>query len=256
MASIKEMTTNITKLDKFDGGNFQRWQKKMHFLLTTLKVVYVWTTPQPKEREDETLEEEQRSRAKWENDEYIYRGHILNGMSNALFDTYQTVESAKDLWDQLEARYMREDATIYLVSTIIDKLALGWKEFKHSLKHKKEDLSLEELANHLRVEEEFRKQEENKNQSVNVIVEEGQSSHGKGKYSGKGKGKYKYNAKGTKRKWDFDPDQKTKGPCWIYKGPHLKADGPKRRGPGNSRTGQMVLRKMLLLLVAMKTSLP
>ncbi|KAL9235816.1 hypothetical protein vseg_010550 [Gypsophila vaccaria] len=110
MASVKEMTTNIMKLDMFDGGNFRRWQKKMHFLLSTLKVVYVLTTLQPKEKEDESLKE-RRSRAKWENDEYICRGHILNCISDALFDEYLTVKSAKDLWDQLEASYMREDAT-------------------------------------------------------------------------------------------------------------------------------------------------
>jgi len=32
-------------------------------------------------------------------------------MSNPLFDTYQAVPYAKELWDLLEARYMKEDAT-------------------------------------------------------------------------------------------------------------------------------------------------
>ncbi|GJX88993.1 hypothetical protein Tco_0341007 [Tanacetum coccineum] len=30
----------VGKLDKFEGSDFRRWQKKMHFLLTTLKVAY------------------------------------------------------------------------------------------------------------------------------------------------------------------------------------------------------------------------
>ena len=55
---------------------------------------------------------------------------------------------------------MNMDETIIL-SSIIDKLP-SQKYFKHSLKHKREDLSLEKLANSLRIEEEFRKQEENK----------------------------------------------------------------------------------------------
>ncbi|KAL3534706.1 hypothetical protein ACH5RR_003167 [Cinchona calisaya] len=38
-------------------------------------------------------------------------GHISNGMSDGLFDTYQDAISAKDLWERLEARHMREDAT-------------------------------------------------------------------------------------------------------------------------------------------------
>ncbi|GJZ15421.1 zinc finger, CCHC-type containing protein [Tanacetum coccineum] len=75
----------------------------MHFLLTTLKVVYVLTTPMPELMEDSTVEAI-RIRAKWENDDYIYRGHILNGMSDSLFDVYMNVESAKELWDSLESK--------------------------------------------------------------------------------------------------------------------------------------------------------
>ena len=38
-------------------------------------------------------------------------GHILNGLSDSLFDAYQNETTAKELWDKLEARYMTEDAT-------------------------------------------------------------------------------------------------------------------------------------------------
>ncbi|GKB28346.1 zinc finger, CCHC-type containing protein [Tanacetum coccineum] len=37
--TVKEMTPNFGKLDKFEGHDFRRWQKKMHFSLTTLKNV-------------------------------------------------------------------------------------------------------------------------------------------------------------------------------------------------------------------------
>ncbi|GJW99805.1 zinc finger, CCHC-type containing protein, partial [Tanacetum coccineum] len=39
------------------------------------------------------------------------------------------------------------------VSCIIDKLCPSWKDFKHTLKHKKEELTLVELDSHLRIEE-------------------------------------------------------------------------------------------------------
>ncbi|GKD11259.1 hypothetical protein Tco_1190944, partial [Tanacetum coccineum] len=61
-----------------------------------LKVVYVPSTPSPVWSENETLEMT-RKRMKWENDDYICRGHILNGMSDSLFDIYQNAESAKTL---------------------------------------------------------------------------------------------------------------------------------------------------------------
>ncbi|GJY63765.1 hypothetical protein Tco_0465225 [Tanacetum coccineum] len=66
-------------------------------------------TPCQKFVEEET--QQTRKRCKWDNDDYICRGRILNGMSDALFDVYQNVESAKELWDQLEAKYMAEDTS-------------------------------------------------------------------------------------------------------------------------------------------------
>nr|GEX25327.1 zinc finger, CCHC-type [Tanacetum cinerariifolium] len=75
--TVKDMTTNFRKLDKFEGHDFRRWQKKMHFLLTKLKVVYVLTTSMPKMVEDATVEAI-RIRANWDNDDYICMGHILN----------------------------------------------------------------------------------------------------------------------------------------------------------------------------------
>ncbi|CAM8936830.1 unnamed protein product [Rhodiola kirilowii] len=109
-ASVREMTANFGKLEKFEGVNFRRWQKKMHFLLTSLKVVHVLSTPMPAADDNGPIDAI-RKRSKWENDDYICRGHILNGMADNLFDVYQNVESAKELWDALEAKYMREDAS-------------------------------------------------------------------------------------------------------------------------------------------------
>ncbi|KAJ9536460.1 hypothetical protein OSB04_un000368 [Centaurea solstitialis] len=108
--SMKDMHKTFAKLEKFSGQDFRRWQKKMHFYLTDLKVVYVLSTPFPAFVENETLEQT-RNRSKWENADYICRGHILNGMSDSLFDVYQNVESAKELWDRLEAKYMAEDVS-------------------------------------------------------------------------------------------------------------------------------------------------
>ena len=46
-AAMKHMASNFAKLDKFEGVDFRRWQKKMHFLLSSMSVVYVLTTPIP-----------------------------------------------------------------------------------------------------------------------------------------------------------------------------------------------------------------
>ncbi|MFS8010035.1 hypothetical protein Hanom_Chr14g01292251 [Helianthus anomalus] len=75
--SMKDMIIKENKLEKFEGVDFRRWQKKMHFLLSSLKVVYVLTTPIPEIQEEGNLEQI-RKRSKWENDNYICLGHILN----------------------------------------------------------------------------------------------------------------------------------------------------------------------------------
>jgi hypothetical protein len=263
MASLKEMAADFVKLERFDGGNFIRWQKKMHFLLTTLNVVYVLNTPKPEAKKEET-DADVRAKQKWENDDYICRGHILNGMSDSLFDVYQKEPTAKGLWEKLEARYMAEDASSkkFLVSrfnnykmidgrpvmeqlyelerilnnfkshnmnmddciavfSIIDKLPPSWKDFKRSLKHRKDDMSLEDLANALRVEEEYRMQDDqNKDVAASKVhvVEEGQSSGQPPKKKAKptNNGNNSKNAHNGQKK-------KKKGACYHCKKPgHYK----------------------------------
>uniref|UniRef100_A0A7C8YYZ5 Zinc finger, CCHC-type n=1 Tax=Opuntia streptacantha TaxID=393608 RepID=A0A7C8YYZ5_OPUST len=221
MATLQEMTSNFQKLNKFEGVGFRRWQKKMHFLLTTLKVVYILDTPYPIETENETLDQARR-RSKFENDDYICRGHILNSMLGALFDVYQGLESAQELWEALENKYIFEDASsknfivsqfnnykmvekrsvldqlhdiqrilshfkqhnmhmdeTIIVSSILDKLPPSWKDTKRTLKHKKEDMTLEDLANHLRIEEELHLQVESKEHVSKIhVIEDGESSQG------------------------------------------------------------------------------
>nr|GEU98453.1 zinc finger, CCHC-type [Tanacetum cinerariifolium] len=54
------------------------------------------------------------------------------------------------------------------VSCIIDKLHPFWKDFKHTLKHKKEELTLVVLGSHLRIEESLRMQDSDKLKGNNV----------------------------------------------------------------------------------------
>ncbi|GKB24409.1 hypothetical protein Tco_0863810 [Tanacetum coccineum] len=92
-AAMKHMASNFAKLDNFEGVDFRRWQKNMHFLLSSMSVVYVLTTPMPEDGGDNPTVEQVRKRAKCDNDDYVCRGLILN----PLFDIYQNVESFKEL---------------------------------------------------------------------------------------------------------------------------------------------------------------
>ncbi|GJY17226.1 zinc finger, CCHC-type containing protein [Tanacetum coccineum] len=117
-----------------------------------MSVVYVLTTPIPDDGDDATVEQ-LRKRAK------------------------------KDLWNFLEAKYMAEDASIkkFLVSNFTNyKMTdsrpvmeqynelLGILDFKYTLKHKKEKLTLVELGSHLRIEESFKVLDNDKPKGNNV----------------------------------------------------------------------------------------
>ncbi|GJV18763.1 zinc finger, CCHC-type containing protein [Tanacetum coccineum] len=60
---------------------------------------------------DNPTMEQVRKRAKWDNDDYVCRCLILNGMYDSLFDIYQNVDTFKEIWDTLEAKYIAEDAS-------------------------------------------------------------------------------------------------------------------------------------------------
>nr|GEZ38831.1 zinc finger, CCHC-type [Tanacetum cinerariifolium] len=78
------MSLNFAKLDKFEGVDFKRWQKKMHFLLSSMSVVYVLTTPMPANGGDNPTVEQVKKRAKWDNDDYVYICLILNDFKHTL----------------------------------------------------------------------------------------------------------------------------------------------------------------------------
>ncbi|GJT84757.1 hypothetical protein Tco_1066474 [Tanacetum coccineum] len=64
VAAMKHMASNFSTLDKFEGVDFRIWQKKLHFLLSSMSVVYVLTTPIPEDGGDNPTVEQVRKKAK------------------------------------------------------------------------------------------------------------------------------------------------------------------------------------------------
>ncbi|GKC45963.1 zinc finger, CCHC-type containing protein, partial [Tanacetum coccineum] len=134
----------------------------------------------PKDGGDDVTVKQIRKRAKWDNDDFVCRGITINDMSDSLFDIYQNIESSKEHWDFLEAKYTAEDASSkkFLVSNFINYKMTDLRpvmeqynellDFKHTLKYLKEELTLVELGNHLRIEESLRAQDSDKPKGNNV----------------------------------------------------------------------------------------
>ncbi|KAK0581065.1 hypothetical protein LWI29_009567 [Acer saccharum] len=75
-----------------------------------------------------------------------------------MVDSRRVVEQfheIRHILNQFSKHKMNMDESV-IVSAIIDKLPPSWKNYKRSFKHKKEDVTLEELGQHLRIEEEYR----------------------------------------------------------------------------------------------------
>ena len=57
---------------------------------------------------DEDTNEIKAQRKKREEDELICRGHILNTLSDRLYDLYTSMKLSKEIWNALEAKYKTE----------------------------------------------------------------------------------------------------------------------------------------------------
>ena len=110
VSTLKMLNHELMKLDCFDETNFSRWKDKMKFLLTTLKLFYVldpnlMSFPTVS---NEDTDEIKAQRKKQEEDELICRGHILNTLSDRLYDLYTSMNSPKEIWNTLEVKYKTE----------------------------------------------------------------------------------------------------------------------------------------------------
>ncbi|GKA68755.1 hypothetical protein Tco_0768672 [Tanacetum coccineum] len=182
-AAMKHMVANFSKLNKFEGVDFRRWRKKMHFCLSTMSVVYVLNIPNPDKGDDGTVEQIRR-RNKWVNDDYVCREvkYMVEDASSKKFlvsnftnykmtDSRPVMEQHKELLGILgrfTQQKMNMDEAIQ-VSCITDKLHPSWKDFKHTLNHKKEELTLVELGSHLRIKESLKAQDSDKTKGNNVF---------------------------------------------------------------------------------------
>ncbi|GJU86278.1 putative reverse transcriptase domain-containing protein [Tanacetum coccineum] len=170
-AAMKHMALNFAKLEKFEGVDFQRWQKKMHFLLSSMSVVYVLTTPIPEDGGENPIVEQDTLEAKYMAEDASSKKFIISNFTNyKMTDSRPVLEQYNELLGILRRftqHKMNIDESIQ-VSCMIDKLSPSWKYFKNTLKHLKEELTLVELGSHLRIKESLRAQDNDKPKGKNV----------------------------------------------------------------------------------------
>ncbi|RVW59251.1 Retrovirus-related Pol polyprotein from transposon TNT 1-94 [Vitis vinifera] len=228
--TIKIMNQDLVRLDRFDGSNFTRWQDKVRFLLTALKIFYILDptlAPLPEPKENDTPQVVA-ARKKREEDELICRGHILNALSDRLYDLYTNTNSAREIWEALENKYKAEEEVIVNKLKVLklnfrrpSKLVLLWLNYHQVGKvtgkrilHKSEDYSLEEIQKHLRIEEESRSRDkmvEESNGGTNKANAISKANHPRGKNNNNKKNSGNY----MSPKKNQEQFKGKKGPCFV-----------------------------------------
>ncbi|GKC54172.1 hypothetical protein Tco_1076917 [Tanacetum coccineum] len=179
------VANHAEKSEKFNGQNFKRWKQKMFFYLTTLNRARFLNehAPQvkpPKECQPSNAQAVQAI-------ETFRLAFCVTTMIRMVF--------LHDI--HAEGRTLSET---FQVSAIIKKLPPSWVEFKNYLKHKRKEMSVEDLVVRLRIEKDNKLAQKNTYTpdfaKANMVEHAGSSSKSNSKAKGKGQGKNNKKGKG------------------------------------------------------------
>ncbi|CAL8118822.1 unnamed protein product [Prunus armeniaca] len=91
----------------------------MLFYITTLNLAHILKADPP--APGDTIETVAASDA-WNQSNFLCRNYILNGLSDALYNVYSPIKTAKALWESLDKKYWTEDAGMkkFIVGRFLD----------------------------------------------------------------------------------------------------------------------------------------
>ncbi|XP_010520984.1 PREDICTED: uncharacterized protein LOC104799981 [Tarenaya hassleriana] len=86
--------------EQFKGQNFKRWQQKMLFFLTQLKLSRYLT-------EEEPIPEEGNAKSlascqQWKHNNFMCWNFVLNGLDDSLYGVFSKYVTAKQLWEAID----------------------------------------------------------------------------------------------------------------------------------------------------------
>ncbi|KAL5557276.1 hypothetical protein UlMin_039512 [Ulmus minor] len=101
----------------------------------------------------------------WKHSDFLCHNYVLNGLTDLLYNAYSDKKTSRELWESLDQKYNSEDA--------------GSKKFVNYLKHKRKEMSIEDLVVRLQIEEDnkcSKKRWYSLSMAKATVVEHGQSS--------------------------------------------------------------------------------
>jgi len=108
---LNKTFSDLSKLEPLDGNNFKRWSQKLLIFFEQLEVDYVLFNEPSMNGSNTTIDSsnvmvvDDVSKMKFEKDNRTMTGHLLNHMTNPLFDLFVTYKSTKEIWNSLEKKY-------------------------------------------------------------------------------------------------------------------------------------------------------
>ena len=160
--------TDINKPFRFEGLHFKRWRQKMLFYLTMKKVAFVLTVVRPivpgpptdttldTDADREAREKKQKDLESWTENDFLCKNYILNGLSDDLYDYYNSDKSACEIWEALQKKYDTEEAGTkkYAVSRYLKYQMLDDKPVE-AQSHELQKIAHEIISEGMTLDEQF-----------------------------------------------------------------------------------------------------
>ncbi|GKD86901.1 hypothetical protein Tco_1358055, partial [Tanacetum coccineum] len=152
VAAMKHMVANFSKRDKFKGVNFRRWQKKVHFLLSTMSMVYVLTIPKPEDGENAIVEQSKKG---------------ANGIMMTMYviASFSMDASSKKFLVSNFTNYKMTDSRL-VMEQYNELLGILGRFTQHKMNM---DEAIQVSCSHLHIEESLRVQDSDKPKGNNVV---------------------------------------------------------------------------------------
>ncbi|GKA85913.1 pol polyprotein [Tanacetum coccineum] len=246
------VANHAEKQEKFNGHNFKRWQQKIcgsmeTFRLFVSQLCFEWfgglfvqrvLQDHDCQRIMESLERKYKTEDVGKKKFVV--AHFLDYKMDDSKTVITQVQDMQVLLHNIHAERMTLSET-FQVAAIIEKLPLSWVEFKNYLKHKRKEMSVEDLVGRLHIKEDNKMAQKNTytpdSVMANMVEHARSSSMSNSKAKGKGK---KKNDKKSKGKAEYLAPkagilkQKFQGTCYNCDQPGHRAANykmPKRVNP-------------------------
>ncbi|XP_077221972.1 uncharacterized protein LOC143855794 [Tasmannia lanceolata] len=142
---MERIVKDNVHIDKLEGIDLKLWRRKLLFIFHTLDIAYVVDKEPPVvdvTASDDDRKNQQESLDKYNKANFIAREMILNNLSKRLFQVFEDINSAKELWELLDKRY---SGTLNVqISTLYSKFNSFQMDENKSISE-----NLEELEIHL-----------------------------------------------------------------------------------------------------------